>query len=74
MKWETSAREAYQQSFNGRAHDSYYIYRVSAGKWRAGRFSFNRDVDFRLEFSSAQVARDYLEHYDREAVIIEAMV
>jgi hypothetical protein len=35
---------------------------------------FNQDVDFRLEFSSAKVARDYLEIYDRDAVIIEAKV
>jgi hypothetical protein len=73
MKWETSAREAYQQAFDGRAHDSYYIYKVSAGVWRAGRFTFNRDVDFRIDFSSAKVARDYIEVYDREAVLITAM-
>lgn len=73
MKWDTSAREAFQQSFDGRAHDSYYIYKVRTGTWRAGRFWFNRDVDFRIDFSSAQVARDYIERYDREAVLIEAM-
>ena len=73
MKWDTSAREAYQQTFDGRAHDSYYIYKVSAGTWRAGRFWFNRDVDFRIDFSSAQEARAHVEKYDREVILIEAM-
>jgi hypothetical protein len=72
MKWQ-GIREEYQQTFDGRAHDTYYVYKVSAGKWRAGRFTFNRDVDFRIDFSSAKVARDYLEVYDREAVLITAM-
>lgn len=73
MKWETSARGAYQQAFDGRAHDTYYIYKVEDGQWRAGRFWFNRDVDFRIDFSSAETARNYIEIYDREAVLIEAM-
>jgi len=75
MKWMSNTKEHYQQTEEGtsRAHTHYYIYRESAGKWKAGRFMFNRDVDFRLEFSSAKVARDYLEIYDREAVLIKAV-
>ena len=73
MKWDTRAREAYQQTFDGRAHDSYYIYKADNSLWRAGRFWFNRDVDFRIDFPSAQSARDYIEKYDSEAVLIEAL-
>ena len=76
MKWITHAQEYYQQTEQGttRARAYYYVYRESAGKWKAGRYMFNQDVDFRLEFSSAKVARDYLEMYDRDAFIIEAKV
>ena len=73
MKWITHAQEYYQQTEQGttRGRAYYYVYRESAGKWKAGRYTFNQDVDFRMEFSSAKAARDYLEIYDREAVIIE---
>jgi len=76
MKWITHPQEYYQQTEQGtsRAHSHYYVYRESARHWKAGRYMFNQDVDFRLEFSSAKVARDYLEIYDRDAVIIEAKV
>jgi len=75
MKWKPGIKQPYHQTEEGtaRAHDYYYIYRMDAGKWRAGRWMFNHDVDFRIEFSSAKVARDYLEMYDREAVLITAM-
>jgi hypothetical protein len=73
MEWMTTMREPYQQSKEGtsRAHAHFYLYRVKAGDWRAGRFTFGRDVDFRLTFSSAKVARAYCERYDSDAVIIE---
>lgn len=75
MKWNSRITESYQETAEGtaRAHSKYYLYRVRRGEWRAGRYWFNRDVDFRLEFSSAKVARDYLEIYDREAVLITAV-
>jgi hypothetical protein len=75
MKWLSKISEHYQQTEDGtaRAYVHYYIYRVSAGEWRAGRYWFNRDVDFRLRFTSAKVARDYLEIYDSEAVLITAV-
>ena len=75
MKWITQPQEYYQQTEQGtsRAHAHYYVYRESAGKWKAGRYMFNQDVDFRMEFSSAKVARDYIERYDSEAMLITAM-
>lgn len=75
MKWKAGIKQPYQQTEEGtaRAVLYYYIYKMSAGEWRAGRWMFNHDVDFRIEFSSPQVARDYIEIYDREAVLIEAM-
>jgi hypothetical protein len=75
MKWNSKITEPYQETVTGtaRAHSKYYIYRMDRGEWRAGRYAFGRDVDFRLEFTSAKVARDYLAIYDREAVIITAV-
>ena len=66
MKWKTSVREPYQISELGKACEYYYIWRESAGKWRAGRYTLGREIDFRLEFSSAKVARAYCERYDEE--------
>lgn len=75
MEWSPGIRQPYQQTKEGtaRAVLYYYIYRSSKGHWRAGRWMFNHDVDFRIDFSSPQVARDYIEQYDREAILIEAM-
>ena len=75
MNWKNSARELYQKSEAGEAHAHYYIYRLSPRNWRAGRYWLGRDVDFRLEFSSSKVARDYCELYDKEksATIIRAV-
>ena len=75
MKWKTGAREPYQVTEEGttKAHLYYYIYKADNGLWRGGRWAFNRDIDFRVDFSSAQVARDYLEHYDRDAVTIQEL-
>lgn len=66
MKWKNNARELYQESEQGKAHAYYYIYRIAPSDWRAGRYWFGREVDFRLIFSSARVARWYLEKYDEE--------
>ena len=75
MKWTTSVREPYQQTQENtsRAHLYYYIYKAENRLWRGGRWAFNREIEFRLEFSSAQVARDFLEIYDRDALVIEAV-
>ncbi len=75
MNWKNSARELYQESEAGKAHARYYIYRLAPRKWRAGRYWLDRDVDFRGEFSSAKVARDYCAIYDKEksATIIEGI-
>jgi hypothetical protein len=75
MKWMTSLREPYQQTEQGtaRAVAHYYLYKIKAGEWRAGRYMFGQDVDFRLTFTSAKVARDYCAIHDREAVIITAV-
>ena len=75
MEWITSVKAEYQQTEEGtaKAHRSYYIYKAENALWRAGRFSFNRDVDFRIDFPSAQSARDYLAKYDSEAVLITAV-
>lgn len=66
MKWKNSARELYQESEQGKAHAYYYIYRIAPSDWRAGRYWLGRDVDFRLTFSSAKVARDYIARYDED--------
>jgi len=73
MKWKTSAREAYQESYSGRAHAYYYIYRADNALWRAGRWMFNHDVDFRIDFPNPTAARYYIETYDQEVMLIEAM-
>jgi len=75
MKWKPGIKQPYQQTEEGtaRAHDYYYIYKVQDGQWRAGRWMFNQDVDFRIDFSSPTTARHYIEHYDRDAMLIVAM-
>lgn len=77
MNWATSKREAYQVTADGeaKAHEYYYLYKVTNGDWRAGRKSYGQEIDFRLKFSSASVARWYCEKYDseKEALIITAM-
>jgi len=75
MKWKSTITEAYQETAEGtaRAHSKYYVYKVRLGVWRAGRYTFGQDVDFRMQFTSARVARLYLEHYDREALVITAI-
>jgi hypothetical protein len=75
MKWNNSITEAYQETVTGtaRAHSKYYIYKVRVGIWRAGRYAFGEDVDFRMQFTSARVARLYLADYDKKALIITAV-
>ena len=75
MKWKNSARELYQISETGKACEYYYIWRESAGKWRAGRYWLKREINFRLEFSSAKIARWYCEQYDKDlaSTIIEGV-
>ena len=78
MKWQGAEEGAvYQRTGYGESKTFryLYVYEESAGKWRAGRYWLGREVDFRLEFSSAKVARWYCERYDEEksATIITAM-
>lgn len=75
MKWTSIITEAYQETAEGtaRAHSKYYIYKAGFGEWYAGRYAFGRDIDFRIQFTSARVARDYLATYDREAMIVTAV-
>jgi hypothetical protein len=37
----------------------------------AGRYWFGQEVDYRIKFESAELARDYCEMKDRETVVIE---
>jgi hypothetical protein len=54
------------------AHSYYYVYRLGGGHWRAGRYWFSREIDFRLDFSSAKAARDYFALYDKDSTVIVA--
>lgn len=74
IEWRNSIRELYQQSEPGtsHAHHFYYVYRNAPGDWRAGRLWFGQEIDFRMTFTSAKVARDYIAQYDRERVVIVA--
>ena len=69
MKWEGDTRGVYQRTEGGKAHRYYYVWQEGKGKWRAGRYTLGREVDFRLEFSSAKVAREYCEIYDKEKAL-----
>ena len=73
VKWKSTITEAYQETAEGtaRAHSKYYIYKVRIGVWRAGRYSFGEDIDFRdMQFTSARVARLYVADYDKKALVI----
>ena len=66
MKWQ-GLRDPYQWAEEGvKCYPYYYVYKVRRGYWIAGRSWLGEDVSFRLRFSSAKVARDYCEIYDRE--------
>jgi hypothetical protein len=71
MKWQDEAifqRTAYNSA---KAHKYYYVFQAEEGKWKAGRFWFSREIDYRLSFKSAEQARAYCEKQDREALVIE---
>ena len=72
MKWTgTDTNAVYQRTGYGesKAFKYLYVWEESAGKWRAGRYTLGREIDFRLEFSSAKVARAYCEIYDKEKAL-----
>lgn len=77
MRWQGVENNAvYQRTeYNqAKAHNYYYVWRESAGKWKAGRFTLGREIDFRLEFSNAKTARAYCAGYDNaksETIITE---
>jgi hypothetical protein len=75
MEWTQGAREPYQRTEDGttRACEYYYIYKAENGLWRGGRWAFNREIDFRVEFSSAKVARHFAEMFDRDSLVIEGV-
>jgi len=57
-----------------RAHWYYYIKREGAHNWKAGRYWFGQEIDFRDKvFTTSAQARAYCERVDKEAVIIEAL-
>jgi len=69
MKWTGADTNAvYQRTGYGesKAFKYLYIWEESAGKWRAGRYTLGREIDFRLEFTSARDARAACELYDEE--------
>jgi hypothetical protein len=72
MRWVGTDNDAvYQRTGEGesKAFKYLYIWEESAGKWRAGRYTLGREIDFRLEFSSAKEARAYCEQYDKEKAL-----
>jgi hypothetical protein len=72
MKWLDTDR-IYQRTAEGeaKANAYFYVYRVAQSFWVAGRFWFGQEIDFRIKFESAELAREYCEMKDREAVVIE---
>jgi hypothetical protein len=66
MKWEYVLRGTYQVCEGAKAYRYYYIWKEGKGKWRAGRYTLGREVDFLAEsFATAKLAREYCERYDR---------
>lgn len=73
MKWGTRIGRI-QITIKGtpRAHLYYYIRHEGAHQWKAGRYWFGQEVDFRdITFRTSAAARAYCEKKDREAIIIE---
>jgi hypothetical protein len=70
MKWAGADTNAvYQRTGEGesKAFRYLYIWEESAGKWRAGRYTLGREIDFLAEsFTTAKKARAYCELYDKE--------
>lgn len=72
LTWRDGIGEIWQKSERAHGYAYYYVYRVGAN-WYAGRYWFNREIDFNnLVFSSAKVARDYCALHDRESTVIIA--
>lgn len=73
MKWNSKIGKIYTtQRGTTRAHLYYYIRHEGAHTFKAGRFWFNREVDYEREsFTTLATAKRYCEMKDREAVIIE---
>ena len=74
LKWRDGIGERWQRTKPNTtyAYNYYYVYRLRGNHWRAGRYWFNEEIDFRLDFSSAKVARDYCALYDKESTVIVA--
>jgi hypothetical protein len=73
MNWNNEGA-IFQRTIGGeRAHKYYYIWEIEGGKWIAGRYTFAREIDYRLTFKTADKARAHCEKMDNEAVIIEGI-
>ena len=77
MEWQGVENDSvYQRTKHesARVFKYYYVYETEEGKWKAGRFWFNKEMDFtRPSFNASQYARAYCEKIDREMVAIEAV-
>ena len=70
MDWNNEGK-VFQRTVSGeRAHKYYYIWEIEGGRWIAGRYTFAREIDYRLTFPTADKARAHCEKMDNEAVII----
>jgi len=70
MDWNNEGK-VFQRTISGeRAHKYYYIWEIEGGRWIAGRYTFAREIDYRLTFPTADKARAHCEKMDNEAVII----
>ena len=66
MRWSgTSDINQCTEHTTARAHLYYYVKHVGHNKWIAGRFTFNREIDFTGDtWKTAKDARAYCEEYD----------
>jgi len=74
MEWLDTDR-IFQRTAEGSAtvHPYFYVYRVAQSYWVAGRYWFNREIDYRVRFEAAEDARDYCEMKERETLVVTAI-
>jgi len=79
MEW-TPMRGRIQITPKGtpRAFLYYYVVREGAYRYRAGRYWFNREVDFTFNgspvvFPTSKLAREFCELHDEKTLVIEAV-
>lgn len=71
MKWCEEGIFQRTKYASARAYKYYYVFEEKKGKWIAGRFWFNREIDYRKTFKTAEKARNYCEKVDRDTLVIE---